>query len=113
MSVRATKSCCALGPNALLIAYTCTSNRQSCSDFGMFLCLPSLHFQKLAVDISNALSPSKDNKQKAGQKGKNKKQLSKSRKRVAGLTFAYSTLRLYSVTIWLQGFLARVGFSVR
>lgn len=41
------------------------------------------NIEKLAVDISNALSPSKDNKQKAGQKGKNKKQLSKSRKRVA------------------------------
>jgi hypothetical protein len=45
-----------------------------------FTCLTVLEFQKLAVDINNALSPSKGKEQR----GNNKKQPSKRQKRAAG-----------------------------
>jgi hypothetical protein len=54
-----------------------------------------LDFQKRAVDTSNEHSLSIDGKQKAVQKGKNKKQPAKRGKRVPGLTLAYSTFYLY------------------
>jgi len=61
--------------------------------------LSSLDFQKLAPDLCNALSLTKQKKQQAeaAQEGKMKKQ-SKRGKKVAGITSARSTLYLYFVT---------------
>jgi hypothetical protein len=59
--------------------------------------LSSLDFQKLAPDLCNALSLTKQKKQQAAQEGKMKKQ-SKRGKKVAGITSAQSTLYLYFVT---------------
>ena len=59
--------------------------------------LSSLDFQKLAPDLCNALSLTKQKKQQAAQEGKMKKQ-SKRGKKVAGITSVQSTLYLYFVT---------------
>jgi hypothetical protein len=54
--------------------------------------LSSLDFQKLAPDLCNALSLTKQKKQQAAQEGKMKKQ-SKRGKKVAGITSAQSSTR--------------------
>jgi hypothetical protein len=55
--------------------------------------LPSLEFQKLADDLSNAVSQMKEKKRQAARKGK-KKQQSKRSKKVAGTTAVHCTLFL-------------------